>query len=373
MGSLTAKTPKYFDLAYTKVWKPKVCVPGGELSSADEFCNRHGFGQTEAEVTNSLNCCPAPVRAAIAMHYMWDQLVRSNWRAVQLLAFAYVKAAHTPDPAIAAIGGWTHRPGTPLWSVGRIRPATNPQSAFSNRLLHALAVLEDQRSIRAVNADMIDYKECREGERCGNQNLHDSYRIAQDDVHGYWCNIDEEKWHANHGHRLKRAPHGLVVEFFRRVRPLFQPYLEEAFDHEYGNGQILNLHVRVQRPRSHVDRKLVTVGLLHVMEELVDVLPEAVSHAAQLSYHKWWKKDVALEIDRYRTAREEFALQSLASRNDLSASLQWYDANAEAAYLTPKILPRPVCQTHTGSGLTVLAVPGLNRERVKVPQPATAK
>lgn len=374
MSVLTHRDPQHMGLRYTPVGK-SMLRSNAHVGQA-EFLSALGLGSAaHGGESNQLAHCPPSVRVAIAMHYLWDHLIRSNWRSVQLLAFAYCHAAHHVNSAMTWINtNGVQRPaslsGPHRWAVARIQPHTHSAtSVFANRLLRSMAVLFDNMPSRATDADQIKFDECRNGERSGTTSVIHTFDVDQDMHAGYWAKISEDRWNLSHGLRFKRVPHALTAQFFRTVQPLFQPYLEDAFDHLL-NPEVLDLHVRIDRPRSTKVRKVVSVSLCYLMEELVEMLPYAVNHTVSTTYPRHWTVDVVKEFDRYAATREEFAIQVLARRSaDLSSALSWHDAVAESAYLTPKVKPREQASI---DGFKV-AVPGLNRQRayISISAPAT--
>ena len=310
-------------------------------------------GREKGEV-DALSRCPNEVRHAIAMFGMWRGLIRYESPVVRAYAHAFVAASQSNS----------------VWSLSAMK------RPFVGNRWHT-EVMHSRGGIKCMIGRTLHYF----GKSMNKLSVHgpNANKTAKD-------RIGVDPWHAGRSYDQDDQPNGVVElhqdtfsllkqrglmvrvkaksyeAFLTAIRPTMQPYFSDT--------NYRPLFTRIRKPRSESISMLVPISVTIGMDWLTPILPYAIRESYGCNYD--W---VDAEMKRYKAAREEYAMQTLASGGDLKDRLELFDKTAEAMYLQPAIEPRRKIM-HSPDGreqLGVVNIPGLNGQTMadaKVATPA---
>lgn len=338
----------------------------GSHVSIEQFLGWFDVGRDDEG--DALSACPLRVRAAIVYHFLWQNTLFSQDRAVAQLAFAHEAANST---ATANFGVDTFRVLGEGGTTSTVRNigVRSAGIGYVNKFLNALARHTFGRQLRGPNANKLDFNNPPAGvHRVGA----DPSGVIGGPVGGadHFAGQIAEVNHNYTDYLTKyyvRPKASLVRAFADAVRPLFYPRLHHGFHWLSQNPTAL--HTGIEFPKSRKQRSRIPIALHHAMEEVVQL-----SQLGTMVENLWWAlhmdrgEAIGVEIANFKKAREEYAYGVLCKQANLPEALAQYDGFAEIGYLTPRVMPRRQVLDHG-----TICFPGMNGERVAEQQKQEAK
>lgn len=323
-----------------------------------EFLRERCIDSPVDEEQQALRTCPETVRLAIASHFTWWFLARSQSYVVRTLAHAFISACHF----------------TPYTGLKCIKPA--------DRTNHLAGVLEgrDARAFAIMPYRILNYfgKYMHDSGATGNKaNLMDKRNWDQylrpnartfaagrsrdsDNMFGCAGHVDHDAYdQIEREGGWVRSSLGRMVEFCEGVRPAMQPFFTTQFTMVGPHYQKLRAPgTLIHRPRSKRMVAMIPRSLAHGMEQVAAEVPFAIRY---VQGSEVWRQWVQREAAKYAEAREELAMQAMARRIPIQHFLAEYDATATVGYAMPGIESR-VEQCHMGENVVEIRFPGLNQD-----------
>lgn len=335
---------------------------GNECKAVDqtgaEFLRERCIDSPADEEQQALRTCPESVRLAIASHFTWWFLARSQSYVVRTLAHAFISACHF----------------APYTGLKRIKPADGTNhfaGVLEGRAARAFAIMP-YRILNYFGRYMHDsaaaghkanYMDKRNWDQCLRPNAKTfAGGRSRDGDHVFGCagsiDLDSYEEIEREGGWV-RSSVGRMADFCEGVRPAMQPFFTTQFTMAGPHYQKLRAPgVIIQRPRSKRMVAVIPRSLAHGMEQVAAEVPFAIRYVHRSGD---WREWVQKEATKYAEAREELALQAMARRIPIQHFLAEYDATATVGYAMPGIEPRAE-QCHMGENVVEIRFPGLNQD-----------